>query len=241
MDSVLPSSLSASLNALPTSQPPQNKQTSFKFNTIDDYFSKIGFGIYQIRAYLILGFVLINDGAEVIVLSFLFSILSKEWGLTNGQIGFLGSTVFAGFFLGALVSGKISDTYGRKKALIYIVLLLYIFGMWSAFVYSFAMLVFVRTVFGFLVGIQFPMCITYLTEITPKEVRGKWLVLAGGFFTLGEFLACFIAFLTLDSASSGNWRALFIWVAQPAFLCALGIKYLMHESPRYEVVVKKNY
>jgi len=85
------------------------------------------------------------------------------------------------------------------------------------------------------------MCITYLTEITPKEVRGKWLVLAGGFFTLGEFLACFIAFFTLDSSSSGNWRALFIWVAQPAVLCALGIKYLMHESPRYEIVVKKNY
>jgi len=217
------------------------KFSSHHFATLDDYLSNIGFGLYQIRAYLILGFVLINDGAEVVVLSFLLAILNKEWGLSTAEIGFLGSVIFAGFFVGSLFAGKISDIYGRKKSLIYVVLALYVFAMWSAFVYSYPMLVFVRTIFGFLVGLQFPMCFTYLAEITPKEGRGKFLVLAGGFFTLGELLACLVAFFTLESSSSGNWRALFIWVAQPALLCGLGIAYLMHESPRHEIIVKKNY
>ena len=83
------------------------------------------------------------------------------------------------------------------------------------------------------------MCFTYLAEITPKEVRGKYLVIAGSFFTFGELLTCGVSYFALDSMSSGNWRVLLVFVAQPAllcWLCWLGTLLFIHESPRYLIV-----
>lgn len=222
-----------SLNAL------QDKNTK---TPLDDLLDRIGFGRYQIFVYLIVGFILVNDGAEVIVLSFLFPILERDpnWLLTNQQTETLSSCVFAGFLIGSLLSGRISDKYGRRKPLIIVVLLLYLFAMLSAAVSRYQELVFVRTCFGFLVGLQFPMCFALLTEVTPPKVRGKMLVLAGGFFTIGEIMACFIALFCLDSITAGNWRALFIWVAQPAVLCGVLLYYYVRESPRYDILIAKN-
>ena len=84
------------------------------------------------------------------------------------------------------------------------------------------------------------MCFTYLAEITPKEVRGKYLVIAGSFFTFGELLTCGASYFTLNGISSGNWQLLLICVAQPAILCWFGTLLFIHESPRYLIVSRGN-
>ena len=206
--------------------------------TVDDILSKIGFGWYQVKAYIILGFILMNDGAESLVLSIIQSILKTQWTLSRDQISWIGTAVFGSFLVGSLISGKITDHYGRQRPLIYVSLLLYAASMGSACVYTYAPLVLVRAFYGFLVEVQFPMCFTYLAEITPKEVRGKYLVIAGSFFTFGELLTCAVSYFALDGISSGNWRALLIWVAQPAILCWIGTIFYIHESPRYLIVSK---
>ena len=211
-----------------------------KTYTFDDALSKVGFGSYQLKAYLILGLILVNDGSEAIVLSLVQNILKREWSLTPAQNDFIGTTVFSGFLLGSL-TGKISDHFGRKKPLCYLSILLYIFALASAFASNYTSLLIIRAAYGCLVGIQFPLCFTYLTEITPKENRGKYLVIAGGFFTIGELFTCFSAFYTLDGISSGNWRLLLVYVAQPALLCFLGVVFFLHESPRYLFAVKHEY
>lgn len=63
--------------------------------TFDKILSKIGFGHYQLKVYLILGLILINDGAESVVLSILQNILKYEWGLKPAQNNFVGTAVFA--------------------------------------------------------------------------------------------------------------------------------------------------
>lgn len=204
-----------------------------RFATIDDIFSRLGFGPYHIKCYVVLGLILMNDGAESLVLSILQNILKTEWHLTESQNSWIGTAVFIGFLIGSLVSGKVSDKYGRRKPLIFLALALYIVALASAFAQNYGELIATRAMYGFLVGIQFPMCFTYLTEITPKEIRGRALVLAGGFFTLGELLTCGVSFFTLNGISSGNWRLLLICVAQPALLCWIGTIFWLYESPRY--------
>jgi len=208
--------------------------------TVDDVFSKIGFGRYQLKAYLIVGFTLMNDGAESLVLSILQNILKNEWQLTPNQIEMIGTGIFAGFFLGSLLSGRISDVYGRRKPLIHLTFLLYLIGLASAFAPNYFWLVFIRSLYGFLVGVQYPMCFTYMAEITPKESRGRWLVLGGLFFTFGELMTCLAAFFTLDGISSGNWHSLLVIVAQPCLLCWLGVIFFLYESPRYLIASKKD-
>ncbi len=238
---LFPDSLSSQVKGNRDSRPYRLGYPSHHFSSLDDYLSNIGFGLYQYRAYLILGLILIHNGADVISLSLFLPIIKKEWSLSNSHIGFLASMIFIGYFVGSMLSGKVSDKYGRKKSLLIVSTILYLSVLASVFVYSYFLLVCVRTTIGFLVGLQFPISFTYLAEITPKEVRGKALVIAGGFFTIGEILACGISLIVLDSVSSGNWRALFFWIAQPILLCVVAIIYLVHESPRYEIVVKKNF
>jgi len=207
--------------------------------TVDDVFSKIGFGSYQVKAYIILGFTLMSDGAESLVLSILQNILKNEWQLTPTQIEMIGAGIFAGFFLGSLLSGRVSDVYGRRKPLIYLTFVLYVVAFASAFAPNYPWLIAMRSVYGFLVGIQYPMCFTYMAEITPKESRGRWLVLGGLFFTFGELMTCLGAFFTLDGISSGNWHLLLVIVAQPCLLCWLGVVFFLYESPRYLIASKK--
>ena len=121
--------------------------------SVDDILSKVGFGWYQVKAYIILGFILMNDGAESLVLSILQSVLETEWQLSKDQISWMGTAVFVSFLIGSLISGKISDRYGRQRPLVYVSFLLYTAGMCSALVHGYLQLVVFRAMYGFLVGI----------------------------------------------------------------------------------------
>jgi len=218
----------------------KENQEEISNSLLDSFISKIGYGKYQYKALFFISLTNLNEGAENIILSFLVAILSREWGVTPEMNGLLGSTIWFGFLIGSLLSGPIADRYGRKKPLNYCTLLLYVFAMLCAFANSFTFLIIIRSIYGFLGGFQTPLCLTYLAEIIPKEVRGKVLILAGASFTVGQLFACFLAFLTLESTSKGDWRTLFLWAAQPTIISWIGINFFLDESPRYEIMVKKD-
>jgi len=209
-------------------------------NLLDSLISKLGYGAYQYKALFFISLTNLNEGAENIVLSFLVSILSREWGVTAEMNSALGSTIWLGFLLGSFLSGPIADRFGRKKPLNYCTLLLYFFAMMCSFANSFTFLIIMRSIYGLLAGFQTPLCLTYLAEIAPKEIRGKVLILAGASFTVGQLYACFLAFFTLESTSQGDWRTLLLWVAQPTIISWIGINFFLDESPRYEIMVKKD-
>ena len=210
--------------------------------SVDDMLNKMGFGPYQILCYLALGFILLTSGAEVVVLSFLVNILERDpqWMLSKVQLAGLSSSIFTGFLLGSSFSGKISDRFGRRQPLTPILLLIYIFGLLSATATRFTTLLFARTLYSVLLGLQFPMSYALLAEITPPLVRGKMLVLAGGFFSFGEIAVCLISIIYLDSPHSGNWRALLAWIAQPAIICFLLTTKIVKESPRYQFLIQRD-
>jgi len=207
---------------------------------LDTLVSKIGYGAYQYKALFFISLTNLNEGAENIVLSFLVSILSREWGVTPEMNSLLGSTIWLGFLIGSFLSGPIADRYGRKKPLNYCTLLLYVFAILCSFANSFTVLIIIRSIYGLLAGFQTPLCLTYLAEIVPKEIRGKVLILAGASFTIGQLYACFLAFFTLESTSKGDWRTLFFWAAQPTIISWIGINFFLDESPRYEIMVKRD-
>lgn len=181
----------------------------------------------------------ITDGAEGLVLSFLIPVLQTEWNLTEFDQSILGSSTFIGFFIGCLLSGQLADRYGRRKPLIYGVFLNFVFGLLSGLSNTFNTLVFMRFFFGIAVGVISPLSATYMCEVSPMKYRGKMLVFTGMFYTFGELITCFMAYLSLDTLYSGNWRALVIWSAVPGFLTFMLSFYCLQESPRYLLVFQK--
>jgi Arabinose efflux permease len=211
-----------------------------KSSPLDEILSNIGFGNYQVKAFIILGLILINDGAEALVLSFLSAILEREWGLNSEDNGLIVSGVWLGTLIGILLSGKLGDLYGRRLPLVYASLCLYVFGVLSAYAHDFTELLILRTLYGFFMGFQYPLTITYLAEISPVNVRGKILLLCCILWTVGELYTCFVAYFALDNIYSGNWRSMVFWVCQPSLIGWLGAQAYLVESPRFVIVTQKN-
>mmetsp|Transcript_17372 Transcript_17372/g.15290 ORF Transcript_17372/g.15290 Transcript_17372/m.15290 type:complete len:188 (+) Transcript_17372:404-967(+) len=149
----------------------------------------------------------------------------------------MGSALFAGFFIGSLLSGAIADKYGRKNPFLIYMVLIFITGAASAAAPNFAFLLVTRAMFGLVVGLIAPASASMLTEITPKKLRGINFVIVSSLFTVGELLAVIIAAsLKVEERGSEKWRALLIWVSLPAILSlVIGWKFL-DESPRYALM-----
>ena len=56
---------------------------------------------------------------------------------------------------------------------------------------------------------------------------------------MGELITCLLAYIFLDSFSSGNWRGLLLWASLPSFFTFLLILFCLEESPRFLLVFKK--
>jgi len=197
---------------------------------VDELIENIGITKFTWKIYIILALFILADGSEMIVISLITSKLGKLWNLTHSEKGLLGSSVFVGFFLGALTSGKFSDLHGRKPVFITGSCLCSVFAILSMFSPNLYVLILFRACFGLGVGISIPAANSLATEITPTKYRTWILNLVGVFYAFGEIYAilCAKSFLDLEN----GFRVLLGVIAIPSIIsCILSIFIL--ESPRY--------
>jgi len=201
--------------------------------SIDHFLEGIGLGKYQAMVYAIVGIYSMCDGAEVIALSFINVVLKTEWGLSDDQISLIGSCLFAGFFFGSVVSGLISDNYGRKNIFLISTLGLVVVGNVSAFSPNYTYFLIFRTIYGFFIGILAPLMAVMIMEITEVKWRGRMFVIVSSLFTVGELMGWVVAYFTLSSYATGDWRILLMWVTIPALVSFVAGLFLLDESPRF--------
>ena len=204
----------------------ENKKTKL----VDELIDKIGLTRYAFRIYFIIALFFLADGGEMIVISLLISRLGNLWHLSHAEKGYLGSAVFLGFFLGAIIAGIISDNYGRKPTFMVGAFVASIFSMASAFSPNFPSLVVFRALFGLGVGMSVPSCLSLATEITPNKFRaiiinGVWF-----FFPIGEIMAVIVAKYVLSTED--GWKLLLGVVAVPISISSLFCLFI-NESPRF--------
>ncbi|SPT39227.1 Putative niacin/nicotinamide transporter NaiP [Achromobacter denitrificans] len=53
------------------------------------------------------------------IIAFIIPSLRTQWGLSTGEIGWIASSTYVGFLVGALFSGILGDRYGRKKIMMW--------------------------------------------------------------------------------------------------------------------------
>ena len=200
---------------------------------------RIGFGKYQYMVMILLGIIFMADGIEMNALSIIIPLLKVEWNISENLQGLLGGVMFLGLFFGSLVSGFLTDKYGRKTTLQYISIVQFFLGIYTTVLTNVYLFLIVRGIFGFMLGYVVPLVPTLCAELIPMDIRGKTTVVINTLFSVGQFLAAFIAYFFLDSLSSGNWRMmLFICSFPPLFVWYGSYKYLI-ESPRY-IILKEN-
>jgi len=196
-----------------------SEKTPFIEPSFDSLLEKIGFGRYHLKVFLILGLLGIADGSESMVISFIVPIFEQVYPNSSINIeAVLGTCVYFGYLIGSLLSGYFSDKYGRRRPVLYAELLMTIFGLISAFPPGILSFIFLRSLFGIVVGFYSPLAYTILAEITPAKNRGKFMTLLGVFYTMGELVACLIAMITLENLDSGDWHGLLAFSSLPGLI-----------------------
>lgn len=205
----------------------------------DDMVSKIiddlGMTNYQLKIILLGIFMCFSYGAEIVVVSLITRKLEKIWHLTDMKKASLGGALFYGFFFGALISGNLMNSKGRKFCFVLGSWIFLFFGISSAFSNEFYSFMFYRVGVGLGIGLIIPTTLTFLTEMSPSKFRGFnsniiWIGLP-----MGELFMCYIAKLfPLDNKFSqqSNWTFIILFASVPIILNLFLINYI-HESPRY--------
>ncbi len=112
---------------------------------------------------------------EVLLLSFLSTILTVEWGLQGHETDVLISVVFLGAMFGTLVLSPLGDMVGRRPVFSLTAAIIAVFGVGTAFCTNYEALLCVRFMVGFGVG-GLVVPFDTLAEFLPAEYRGPNLL-----------------------------------------------------------------
>ncbi len=173
----------------------------------------------------------------------------KFFGLTTpAQIGWAMSSALVGCLVGALVSGGLSDRFGRKRLLIVAGFLFTISAVWTALAGDFTVFVVFRLVGGVGIGLASNLSPMYIAEISPAAMRGKFVSVNQLTIVIGILAAQLANWLiarpvpdgatAADILASWNgqtgWRWMFGAEAVPALLF-FALMFFVPESPRWLV------
>ncbi len=189
------------------------------------------------RVVAALGITWILDGLEVTFKGAVSGVLQLPETLhfSAGQIGMLASSYLAGAVIGALVFGRLTDRYGRKK-LFFITLSVYLAGVaLSAFSWDFGSFLVFRFITGCGIGGEYAAINSAIDELIPARYRGRAGLMINGSFWIGAALGSGATLVLLDPklfAPDIGWRLGF-GIGAALGLAILFLRRLIPESPRW--------
>ncbi|KAL1074623.1 hypothetical protein V6Z11_D11G302300 [Gossypium hirsutum] len=153
------------------------------------------------------------------------SSIMEDLGLSVAEFSLFGSILSIGSLIGAAISGKITDLFGRKMTM-WILNLFYI-GGWLAIAFTKApsLLNLGRLSLGFTNGISNYLASIYVAEITTKNVRGRFTIIV-------QLLTGWGASFMFVVGSFVHWRTLALLATIPGLLQLL-LLFFIPESPQW--------
>ncbi len=168
------------------------------------------------------------------------------FGLNSQElIGWANSCALIGCLAGSILSGAISDRFGRKKLLILSALLFAVSSIFTGWAHSFAIFITWRMVGGVAIGIASNVSPTYIAEVSPAKWRGRLVSLNQLTIVGGILAAQVVNWLIAEQVARGataeqiaaswngqfGWRWMFTAVAAPSLIFFFS-SLTMPESPR---------
>jgi MFS transporter, putative metabolite:H+ symporter len=189
-----------------------------------------GGGTWSLRAKApwLLGFLMLFDSWDSVVIAYTLPVFGAEWKLSALQSGSLISAGYFGQFLGAIVFGSLAERFGRLPLLKLLVLVMSVLAVACAMAGSYEQLIAFRAVQGLAIGGALPVAISYINEIAPTATRGRFFgtfqfLMVSGFGLAALFSAWLIP--------AFGWRVMFALGAVP--LVVLPFTQILPESPRW--------
>lgn len=175
------------------------------------------------------------SGYDTGVISGALLFINETWILPDTLQGFLVSSVLIGAVLGAATNGVLADIFGRKKIIMATAVIFILGSVMCAFAPNVYVLIISRIFVGFAVGIVNFVVPLYLSEISPKNLRGTLVSLYQWAITSGILFSYFINAAFAQAVY--NWRWMLFAGVLPGLILFVGMC-LMSDTPRW--LVSKN-
>jgi MFS family permease len=208
--------------------------------TIPARLDRLGWSPFHTRMVAGLGAAWILDGLQITIASSVTGVLTQPSTLdmTSTEVGLIASVYLVGQLIGALVFGRLSDQLGRKRLLIF-TLLLYLFGTglaafvtghhtgWLVFFYA------TRLLAGMGIGGQYAAINSAIDEMMPSKYRGRVDIWINGTYWAGAILGSFASLIFLNAfAENVGWRLAFL-MGPVLALVVIVVARTLPESPRW--------
>jgi sugar porter (SP) family MFS transporter len=188
-------------------------------------------------------------GYDWVVIGGAKPFFEKYFNLTSEALsGWANSCALLGCLLGSLVSGALSDKYGRKKLLLASGVLFAASSALTGWAMSFDWFIVWRIAGGVAIGMASNLSPLYIAEVAPANLRGRLVSMNQLTIVIGVLAAQVVNWLIAEPVPAGataemiraswngqfGWRWMFTAVAAPSALFFL-LSLLVPESPRWLV------
>ena len=152
---------------------------------------------------------------------------------TSGVASFI-AALFAGLFIGTIACGFLADRFGRRAVFTYSLLWYTVANLVMAFQESATGLNLWRFLAGVGIGVELVTIGTYISELVPKEIRGRAFACEQAVGFVSVPVVAFLSYLLVPRTLLGldGWRWVVLIGAQGA-LFVWWIRRALPESPRW--------
>lgn len=192
------------------------------------------------------------SGAEKSIEAYLI----RPLGLNSLIHGATVSSALIGCIIGGMISGLLSNHWGRKKTLIFASLLFFVSALGSGYPEAFfftkgepsiALLLtfnFYRVIGGIGVGLASAVSPMYISEIAPAHIRGRLVSFNQFAIIFGMLVVYFVNWgiaygQSIEWINDLGWRYMFLSESIPAALFGI-LLFLVPETPRYLLLTNKD-
>ena len=144
------------------------------------------------RMGIAVGFACFFDLYDIFLGGVLAAVLAEQWNLGTSGKALVIASGFGGMFFGAIILGTLADYLGRRRMFLLNLIIYSGFTLLAAASPNLTWLAIFRFCAGLGLGAELTLADSYLSEILPRQVRGRYIAWA---YTLGFFgvpLAAFI-------------------------------------------------
>jgi AAHS family cis,cis-muconate transporter-like MFS transporter len=153
---------------------------------------------------------LILDVMDWLLVSVSATSILAEFHMPKTQMGLILGAPLLGAGVGGLLSGWLSDKFGRVRVMVYCLIWYSAFTVLFAFSNSYHMMLVLRILVGIGLGAQWGVGNVLVAEIMPARLRITCSAVIQTGFAFGPFIAAFLAKMILPGY---GWRPLFYFGA----------------------------
>lgn len=147
------------------------------------------------------------DAMDITLLAVSLPAIMKDMDMSMSEGGLLGTATLLGVGLSSVIVGWFSDNYGRRKSLIWSLIL---FGILTALISlspNWIVLLLLRFTAGLALGGVWGIIAAYIAESWPTKQRGRAAAFVLSSFPVGAGIAAFLSSVIIPEF---GWRALFL-------------------------------